>query len=52
MAQDPEEWPDMLRRLIEEEIEISNTLESTIFGYKDFNFYRTNIEFEYYEFRD
>jgi len=34
-----------LRRLIEQELKISDTLESTIFGSQKYDFYRTNIEF-------
>jgi hypothetical protein len=48
-AEEPKHWPDMLKRLIEEELQISNTLESTIFENKEFDFYRTNIEFKYFD---
>jgi hypothetical protein len=41
----PEHWPDWLGELIQEELKISDTLESTIFGNKEFDFYQTNIEF-------
>jgi len=47
-AEEPKHWPDMLKRLIEEELAISNILESTIFEDKEFDFYRTNIEFRYF----
>jgi hypothetical protein len=36
----------VLKSLIEEEVEISNVLESTIFGHKKYDFFRTNIEFK------
>ena len=48
-AEEPKHWPDMLKRLIEEELEISNRLESTIFENKEFEFFRTNIEFGSFE---
>ena len=41
----PEHWPDWLGELIEEELKISDILESTIFGNEEFDFYQTNIEF-------
>lgn len=37
---------NVLKSLIEEEVKISNILESTIFGDKKYDFYRTNIQFE------
>jgi hypothetical protein len=36
----------VLKTLIEEELEISDKLESTIFGSDKYDFYRTNIEFK------
>jgi len=36
----------VLKSSIEEEVEISNVLESTIFGHKKYDFFRTNIEFK------
>jgi len=35
-----------LKSLIEEEVEISNILESTMFGRKKYDFFRTDIEFK------
>jgi hypothetical protein len=37
---------DVLKTLIEEELKISDKLESTIFSSDKNDFYRTNIEFE------
>ena len=41
----------MLKALIEEELKISSILESTIFEHKEFDFYRTNVEFSLLIFR-
>lgn len=37
---------NILKKLIKQEIKISNILESTIFGDKKYDFFRTNIEFK------
>jgi len=36
----------VFKSLIEEEVEISNVLESTMFGHKKYDFFRTTIEFK------
>ena len=49
-AEEPKHWLDMLKALIEEELKISSILESTIFEHKEFDFYRTNVEFKSFDF--